>query len=133
MTTYEVKAERDGNYWFVTVPAIGRATQARHVREIDMMARDLIESMTGEPPESFDLTVTIELPDTVTEALQAAKDLRAQAAALQTDAATCHRQAVRELKTAGLALRDIGALLGISHQRVFQLNQEATTADQLTA
>ena len=46
--TYEVTAEPDGRFWLIRVPAIGRVTQARNVKEIESMAAELIELATGE-------------------------------------------------------------------------------------
>lgn len=55
---YKVKAQPDGRYWCVEVPAIGRATMATSVRDIDVMAKDLIEFMTGE----VDPDIEVEYP-----------------------------------------------------------------------
>jgi hypothetical protein len=43
--TYRVDVERDGRFWLIHVPAVERWTQARNVREIEPMARDLIAIM----------------------------------------------------------------------------------------
>jgi hypothetical protein len=40
-------SSRDGRFWLIHVPEIDRHTQARHLREIDTMARDLVAVMTG--------------------------------------------------------------------------------------
>lgn len=63
----------------------------------------------------------MEMPATVSEHLEHAASLRAAAADAQAKAAEEYRLAARELKGSGVSLRDIGELLGISHQRVGQL------------
>ena len=54
---YEVTAELDGRMWLVRVPAIDRVTQARNVGEIQTMASDLIEIMTGEASPEMQIRV----------------------------------------------------------------------------
>ena len=51
MITYEVTVERAEKYWRVSVPKVDRVTQARSLREVEVMARDLIEAMTDEPAD----------------------------------------------------------------------------------
>lgn len=46
--SYKVEAQSDGKYWCIEVSGIGRATMATSVKEISVMAKGLIESMTGE-------------------------------------------------------------------------------------
>ena len=48
MTTYDVTAQPSGKYWHVEVPAINRVTQAKTARDVEAMAKDLIEIMTGD-------------------------------------------------------------------------------------
>ena len=125
MDTYEVRASRDGKFWLVEVPAIERFTQARNVPEIEVMARDLIAIMEDVDPDSFDISVDIDLPEKVAAALRSTEEHRGRAAALQSEAASEVRAAARHLKGLGLPLRDIGSVLGVSYQRAHQLVQEA--------
>lgn len=48
---------RDGQFWLIRVPEVDRATQARHLREVEAMARDLIAIMEDVAPDSFALDV----------------------------------------------------------------------------
>lgn len=128
--TYDVRASRDGKFWFIEVPEIAHATQARTVREIGEMARDLIAVTTGADPASFTIDVSFELPESVLAALSTAAELRDQAAQAKHAAAVKTRIAARELQATGMSLRDIGAVLGVSYQRAFQLVHEAPEDDQ---
>ena len=121
MKTYRVEADLDGRYWHIRVPSIGRSTQARRVRDIEPMARDLIAVMEEVPADSFHLDMQITLPDDVRKDLELSADLRTQAAASQRAAAELTRGAARRLHEDGLTLRDIGKLLEVSHQRAHQL------------
>lgn len=60
MSRDTARVTRDGRFWLIYVPEIDRHTQARHLREIDTMARDLVAVMTDETPESIDLDVHVE-------------------------------------------------------------------------
>lgn len=119
--TYHAEVRRAGKYWAVYVPEVERWTQARHLRELDAMTEDLIELMTGAKAGTFSVDYDIELPETVRGNLARAEQLRAESAQAQAAAAAEVRAAARELRQSGLPLRDVGQLLGISHQRAHQL------------
>lgn len=123
--TYRVDVERDGRFWLIHVPAVERWTQARNVREIEPMARDLIAIMDEVAPDSFEVDVHITLPDDVRRALEEAAELRKTASRAQAQAARASRDAARRLHDQGVPLRDIGKVLGISYQRAHQLVDEA--------
>lgn len=120
MRTYRVDVERDGRFWLLRVPEVG-VTQARHLREVEMMARDLIALVTDREPSSFGLDVHIAMPAATRRRLQRAERLRSQARDSQSKAADELRAAAQELSRSGMPLRDIGQLLGVSYQRAHQL------------
>lgn len=119
MTTYEVHATLVGTAWHIAVPTIDRVTQARHTREIRDMAVDLIEVMTGE--SSPDVDIHFILPGDTDAHLREAERLRAAESEARRAAASEIRLAASLMRDQGLALRDIGTVLGVSHQRVAQL------------
>lgn len=121
MTTYEVTVRRDGKFWYVEIPALDGATQARNLSEIDEMARDYIAEVAEVPADSFDLHVQIELPEAVQYWLGTADALRETEAAARAAAAEASRAAARKLQDSGLTLREIGMVLDVSHQRAQQL------------
>ena len=110
-----------GRFWLIHVPEIDRHTQARHLREIDTMARDLVAVMTGQDPAGIQLTVDIHTPDSAAAHLTRAAELREESHRAQAAAAAELREAARELKNTGMPLRDIGQLLDVSYQRAHQL------------
>lgn len=122
---YRVDVDRDGRYWRVRVPEAERSTQARHLREVELMARDLIAVMEDVPPDSFELDVHIKLPGDIHQELARSAELREQASSAQTEAARLSRDAARRLYDQGLPLRDIGQILGVSFQRAKQLVDQA--------
>ena len=97
------------------------STQARHLRELDALAKDLIVVMTGDNEEDIVVEYDFRLPDDVAEHLRRSEELRAASAEAQAAAAAEIRSAARQLHEQGVALRDIGKVLGVSHQRAHQL------------
>lgn len=123
---YTAIAQRDGKYWFIRILELGTTpdglpTQARSLIEVEPMARDLIAVYLDVPEDSFDVEVEIELPDPVRQHLDTARRLADEAADALTNSARERRQAALALKELGMTVRDIGAALGVSHQRAQQL------------
>ncbi|GAA1385041.1 hypothetical protein GCM10009613_16780 [Pseudonocardia kongjuensis] len=110
--------------WHVEVPEIDRATQARTVAEIEVMARDLIEIMTGEDVAGLELDVHLALPAIVSERLAEVNRQRAAEAAARSAAARAAREAALGLKDHGLSVREIGKVLGVSRQRASRLTSK---------
>lgn len=125
MSTYTALVSRDGKFWHVEVPEIDRVTQARNISEVDDMARDLIAIMAGVEPDSFELDVRIQLPDSVRAHLSEVERARGAETEARSRAATELRAAAAELKNAGLSVRELGAVLGISYQRASQLTSRS--------
>lgn len=112
---YDVEATPDGRYWCVDVPDVGRVTMATSLKEVDAMAKDLIEIMTGE--ENPAIVVHLHVPDEVAESLR----LKKEAEEAERKARDKQREAAVSLHSKGMPFREIGALLGISYQRAHQL------------
>lgn len=118
---YDIHVQRDGRFWFIDIPALDGATQARNLGEVEEMARDYIVSVTGVDNGDFAVKLTVELPETVLGLLDTARKLREQEADARTRAAAAARDAARELHESGMTYREIGQVLEISHQRAQQL------------
>ncbi|MGL5248891.1 MAG: hypothetical protein ACRC8U_11910, partial [Brooklawnia sp.] len=83
--------------------------------------REAIAYQTGLSADEFDIEVVPALPDAYRQAADEADRLRADAARAQRASAESARAAARALHEAGLTLRDIGVVMGISYQRAAQL------------
>jgi hypothetical protein len=60
--SYEVRAERDGDWWRLTVPAVrGAISQVRRLSDIEDYIRDPIAYVLGVAPDSFDITVNADI------------------------------------------------------------------------
>jgi hypothetical protein len=120
MNTYRAVVTRDeGKYWLVHIVELDQYTQARNLAEIPDMAREYITVTTGSAPDSVD--VQIRLPADVETMLAESNAAAAESARLNAEAAALRVQAVKGLKARGLTVREIGSMLGVSHQRAQQL------------
>lgn len=121
VSVYTAEVQRDGRYWLIRVPEVDRWTQARSLREVETMARDLVAVMRDVDPDSFELAMEITLPEQVRKHLEAAARLREESARANAAAAKEARAAARALADMGMSLRDVGVALGVSPQRASQL------------
>lgn len=121
MTTFHARVERSGKYWAVQIVELHSWTQARHLREVDVMARDLISLELEVPADSVDLAIDIMTPVDAAGHLARSVELAEQADEARAASAAEVRAAARSMHDQGISMRDVGALLGLSHQRVHQL------------
>ena len=118
MTTYSVSCRRVGDWWAVSVPELkGLHTQARRLDQVAAMAREAIALLLDVDPATVDVEVRPELPGTVTAALDARQAARDADEKAEQATAT----AIRALLSDGYTVRDAGALLGLSPQRISQI------------
>lgn len=99
----------------------GVFSQARRLADVERLARDAIALVEGVPPDSFDVLVEPSLEETAGSLVDAARSSRSDAEAAARRASDDLRAAVRRLTAAGLTVRDIAFVLGLSHQRVAQV------------
>jgi predicted RNase H-like HicB family nuclease len=119
-------AERDGRWWFVRVPdERGLYTQVRRLDQAEAMIREVIGLMLEVPEDSFDVAVEPQIQSlgdlgtAITDALMA----RQAAEEAQDASSTAMHHAVRELRDSGYTARDAGMLLGVSNQRISQIER----------
>ena len=122
---YTARCVRSGAWWAISVPEIkGVFSQARRLDQVEGMAREAIALMLNVDPHSFEVEVQPELPQEVTRARKARSALRKAEESAEEATVT----AARALLAKGYTVRDAGALLGISPQRVSQLAPKKTAA-----
>ena len=123
MNTYQVNVTRDGRWWMISVPEIDGLTQARRLADVEQMARELIAVTLDARLSEVAVDVTFGDIDgiPVGSCIETISSEKAEAARLEEDAAAKTKTLVKELVAHNVPLRDIGALLGISFQRVHQL------------
>ena len=122
---YTARARRSGSWWAIDVPELpGVYSQARRLVRVESMARDAIALFLDVDPATLDIRVETNLPSELRRDVDAVGRLRAEADRVQAESSGAMRHLTSELLGRGLSVRDAGAILGISHQRVSQLVRE---------
>lgn len=122
-TTYEATVTREDGWWMIHIPKIDGLTQSRRLTDADRMARELVAVTLDVPPDTVDVHLIIAQVAgiDVRMVLSTVAAERAEAARLEADATTRARALARALVADDVPLRDIGTILGVSHQRAHQL------------
>lgn len=127
--TYTATVTREDGLWVAVVAEINpAATDVEHFNEIKPAVRDLIGGLTDKDPESGDFRVNWIFLHNGHDYSAAIEQL--EAAEFEADRAVAHRDvfrraAIKTMQRAGLSLRDIADVMGMSHQRVHQLTTES--------
>lgn len=124
MTRYTAIVTREGKWWMVRVPEIDGVTQARRLGEAELMARELIAVSDGTPLDEVDINLSLDsfagLSD-ISERLATIESNREQAAEHERRATLEAAALAKSLSARNIPVRDVGAILGVSHQRAHQL------------
>lgn len=120
---YTARCRRSDGWWAIDVPELqGVHSQARRLDQVEAMARDAIALLLDVSDQSFDVAVQPVLPQGIETDLDAANGARAVADSAGRDAKEAVRHVTRRLHDElGLTVRDVGTILGVSHQRAQQL------------
>lgn len=120
--TYRVQITRDGRWWMVHIPELDELTQARRLSEAPRMAREVIALHTGTALSEISVEVDIAVEDIpVSERASVVAAHRTEAARLERLVADESRELAQQLARRKVPVRDIGEILGVSHQRAQQL------------
>ena len=120
------ECKRYDGWWVVTVPGVrGLHTQVRRLDQVDAMVKDAASLLLDKPESGFNVTVVPSLPDPEQRKLDQAKAARARLAEAEEAASQASRGIVADLRAAGLTVRDVASLLGITPARVCQLTDAA--------
>jgi len=121
---YTAEVTREDRWWMIAVPEIDGLTQARHLGDVGLMARELIAVSTGVDVSQVEVIVHVRSVGSVVDVdarLEAISSARAEADRLEHEASREAAALARDLVGQAIPLRDVGAILGVSHQRAHQL------------
>ena len=109
MKHFTVHATRSGRWWSITIDEDPRSqTQARRLDQVEDVARSVLidtEMLTPNEPAAFTVVTQADNLDVLQRKAVAAKE-----------ASKAAREFARNAADQGLPLRDIGAMLGVTHQ-----------------
>lgn len=134
MHTYQVDVTREDRWWMITVPELNGykdadgainltdTTQARRLSDVPGQALDFICTVTDKAPSEVGVNISISIDGI---------DVTKRADKVRTDRELAERYAIaaqeeakelaRDLAGHGVTVRDVGEVLGLSHQRAQQL------------
>lgn len=122
MRSFTVTARRMKNgRWAISNEELGAYSQVSRLDQIEEEMREALAYLAGIEETEVEISVEPELDESVSVALDrliAARNAERDATA---NTRTISAATVRLLRDRGYSTRDIGALLGVSHQRVSQL------------
>jgi predicted RNase H-like HicB family nuclease len=132
--TYEVTATRSGGWWALDVPELfGVHSQARRLDQAEDAIRDAIAFALEIPDDSFDVTFAVQADPASDEIVQLARIVRDDAERAEGEARDVTVAAIAHLKEHGYTQRDVGQLLGLSYQRVQQIQSQLAAAERRDA
>ena len=127
--TYRVEATRSGSWWALHAVGVEFGySQARRLDQAESAIREALAIVLGVSEDSFDIDLHARLEDALQARVDEARAARAAAERAELAAREAQLAAVAELRESGLTTRDIGGLLGLSHQRVAQIAGAAHSA-----
>ncbi|MEX2328083.1 MAG: hypothetical protein WD575_00015 [Nitriliruptoraceae bacterium] len=136
MTTYRVTARRDGDWWSLVADDVnGRevASQCRRLDLADSAIREAIALVLDVEADVFNVQVIAEVEGMpVSKETLELLELRRQLAQLGERSRRGTPNAVRELRAAGLTVRDVAELLGVTPSRVSQIDKQRKFAASAT-
>lgn len=119
---YSVTVTRDGKWWMVSIPSVRGLTQARRLSEAETMAKEFISANEDIPIEDVEVELRVRVGGIeIDEQIRKIHADRRAAIMLERKATEEAEELARSLSAQGVPLRDIGAALGVSHQRAHQL------------
>lgn len=122
MRSFTVTARRMKNgRWAISNEELGAYSQVSRLDQIEEEMREALAYLAGIEETEVEISVEPELDEPVSIALDrlvAARNAERDATA---NTRTISAATVQLLRDRGYSMRDIGALLGVSHQRVSQL------------
>lgn len=132
---YEVVATRSGDWWTIEVvsglpKSVLGVSQARRLNKVPRVARRLISELLGSETDDIQVEIRVSMPDELESAVEKAREAARAENEARTAAARARRDAAAALLNANMTMREAGQVLGISHQRIKQL---ADQADHSTA
>ncbi|NEE03767.1 hypothetical protein [Phytoactinopolyspora halotolerans] len=119
---YTSVATKDDTLWSVRSeqrPEV--TTTAKRLDHAIAEHRRALAELLETSAERLDLVVHPVIPAQARQHLDLARELRRTAARAKAEAATEAKSAARGLAAMEISLRDIGTILGVSHQRAHQL------------
>ncbi|SIS00056.1 antitoxin HicB [Microbacterium sp. RURRCA19A] len=121
--TFDVVVERDGRWWVFEIPELGTGGQAVSLNEVEHEAQGVAAMWLDVPVTDVAVSITVEGAQELLDEWAAAGREEAEARLAQARAAERRRAVVERLRAQRYSAPDVGRILGISPQRVYQIEK----------
>ncbi len=126
--TFTVTVEREGRWWVFEIPELGTGGQATSLDEVDREAQGVAAMWLNINPAEVAVSVEVLAPKNLLEEWAQAEKDEAEARQAQARAAERRRAVVAALRSQKYTAPDVGRVLGISKQRVYQIEKPKAKA-----
>lgn len=125
MKHYTARAVRSGKWWAITIDGLkGAHSQTRRLDQVEANAREVISLMTDEASDAFTVEVIQEMPEEWRQTLAHYIELENKVSELERALVEAQTTTAQEFVGNGFTVRDVGEVMGLSHQRVAQITRE---------
>lgn len=123
MAIYEVTARRTGDWWALEVPDVpGAFSQCKRLDQAPAMAKEAIALVLDVDEDTVDVDIRPELPAKAAKVVDRLQEARRQQEAAAREANNLQVHAIHDLvSNYQLSYRDVGNIVGLSHQRISQV------------
>lgn len=122
----EATATREGKWWEIDLPGLGTRTAARKLADVQEMAEECAALWLDVESDTLDVHVRVDLPEDVRHEWEQARTKAERARTEESEAAALSRAVVHRLRADGYTYAEAAQLLGLSMQRVHQLDKKTT-------
>lgn len=127
---YKVSASRSSDWRAIEVVSglpenVLGVGQTRRLDKVPRVARRLISELLELDANDIKVEVSVSMPDSLEAAVDRARQATVTEAEARAAAARARREAATALLDAKLTMREAGQVLGVSHQRIKQLADQA--------
>lgn len=128
--SYTVTAKRWKGGWELHINGEG-VTQARTLASAEQTVRDYIATLHDLDEVTDDIVIVPELDRETKAKIRKVKERQREIERVQREVAADARRVVRELRSRGLSVTDVAAVLDVSRGRVSQLAADATPPSKI--
>jgi predicted RNase H-like HicB family nuclease len=123
------KRDPDDDAWLVHIHEVaGCHTYGRTLAQARERIREAL-GLFAEDADTVEIIEDVDIARTAKATIARARRAREKAAEAQEAASSAVREAIARLRGEGLTLRDVGDLLGLSHQRVAKIASDASSGE----
>lgn len=135
MATYKVRARRSGDWWALDAPDVpGVHSQCKRLDQAADMAREAIAMVLDIDEDDVAVEVQPELPTKMRKLVLTFEQAREAQEVAARRAQQAQTEALHDLITqCHLSYRDVGQIVGLSHQRISQVLREAGDGTKVDA